>query len=189
MTEQTLEAARLDVIDALREAATRKDSPLRSPVFATVDDQGWPQARVVILRDFDPSEMVLRVFTDSRSPKVSQLSSTPQAQLVFYDRNRQLHFRVSGETTLHTGDALTKSLWPDLPEFGRGDYLSRQPPGSGIADPSEGWQVDAAFGSENFTVIELKIHRVDWLKLSASGHKRAQLTWRDGRCDGQWVTP
>lgn len=189
MTEHSLETVRLDVVESLHKAIREKDSPFRTPVMASVDAEGKPQARVLVLRHFEPKSMTLQFFTDARSPKVSELKQTPHVHLVFYNDNQKIHFRVEGHVTLHTRDSMTEAMWSEIPEFGRGDYLTQQPPGAKIQDPTEGWQTDDEFGSENFMVIEVKIESIDWLKLSASGHRRARLIWRDGVCDGRWVTP
>ncbi len=188
-TQQGLEPVRLDFVAALRNAVSDKSSPLRYPILASVDADGLPQARVVILREFDPDTMVLRVFTDARSPKMSQITLNPQVQFVFYDQGQKLHFRVSGSAVTHHQNDVTEAYWKDLPEFGRGDYLSRLPPGADIVQPEDGWRNEDQFGSDNFTVLEIRVSTVDWLKLSAGGHKRARLSWEDGECHGQWVTP
>ena len=96
--------------------------------------------------------------------------------------------RVSGKVTIHQGDALTEKLWSTLPEYGRGDYLSRQPPGEQIAHPGDSW-LNQALGGQYFTVIEILITEIDWLKLSAQGHKRALLTWDDDTYSARWLAP
>ncbi len=184
-----LETVRLDVVDALKLAERDPASPLRTPVIATVDKNGAPQARVMVLRHFDEKSMTLRLFTDARSPKLDQLRRNPNVQAVFYDGGRKLHFRIAGTASFKTQTSETDDLWGELPEFGRGDYLSRLPPGAQINDPTEGWIQEAAFGSDNFCVLEIAISEIDWLQLSASGHKRAQLKWRHGQCEGRWLTP
>lgn len=189
MTESSLETVRLDLVESLRRAVLDKESPLRTAILASVDEKGMPQARVLIIREFDEQDMQLRFFTDARSHKVVDMKASPNVQLVFYDAGQKLHFRMNGTATLHLRSELTNELWGQLPEYGRGDYLSQQPPGASIVDPTEGWNRDTAFGSDNFMVVDVKVHDVDWLKLSASGHKRARLFWRDGQCDGRWVTP
>lgn len=185
----SLESLRQDIVDTLKLAVRNRASPMRTPVIATVDSSGNPQARVMILRGFDDATMTLRLFTDGRSPKVGQLRYSSKAQAVFYDAAIKLHIRASGSVTLHSGKGLASGLWSELPEFGRGDYLTRLPPGDEIPDPTEGWQQEAAFGSDNFTVLDINVQEMDWLKLSAGGHKRARLVWQNGHCDGRWVTP
>jgi pyridoxamine 5'-phosphate oxidase len=50
-------------------------------VLATVDADGWPQARILLLKGYD--ENGLRFFTNTRSAKADQLAVSPRAALVF----------------------------------------------------------------------------------------------------------
>lgn len=189
MKDHSLEAARLDALDALRKAATTPGDAFRTPVLTSVDANGHPQARTVVLRAFDPGSMVLTIYTDKRSPKLGQLRANPQVQLLFYDAGRKVQIRATGVASVHFQDAITSAQWKNVPEYGRDDYLSRRPPGAEINDPSEGWQSEAEFGAANFCVIRIRIDHIDWLKLSSSGHKRAYLIWQDGQYHGRWITP
>ena len=116
------------------------------------------------------------------------LEQNPRVQILMYDPLTHMQLRTSGVATLHIDDDLTARLWSDLPEYGRGDYLTRLPPGSVISSP-ELIQHDHTLEDEYFTVIQVKISAIDWLKLSAQGHKRALLTWQDGNFSGEWRTP
>lgn len=186
--ENSLEPVRYDIIEMLQRAASDKSHPWRYPTVASVDQNGAPQARVMIVRDFDGTIPQIRIFTDARSPKFAELSANPDIQLVFYDPGAKLHLRASGTAKLHVRDDVTNACWNALPEFGRGDYLSRLPPGAAITSPEDALQ-DDSFGSENFAVIDIELTEADWLSLSANGHKRARLIWRDGKCEGRWITP
>ena len=187
-TSTSLEPVRFEIIECLSRAAQDSRHALRTPTVTSVDEAGRPQARVMILRGFDASQMVLRFFTDARSPKVASWKHSPFVQLLFYDAGARVQMRASGRVRLHHRDQLTEKLWSTLPEFGHGDYLSRQPPGSDISDPGDSWQ-DDDFGSDNFMVVEIEITEIDWLRLSQAGHKRARLIWRDGKCEGRWIAP
>lgn len=183
-----LTSVRYDIIEQLSAAVSSSDAPFRTPIVSTVDAEGAPQARIMVLRAFDPDLMLLRFFTDSRSPKFSELKANPKIQLVFYDGALRLHMRVSGRASLHEKNMVTDGLWSQLPEFGRGDYLTQQAPGTEIPDPSQAWP-DESMGSDNFALIDVKINEVDWLKLSRSGHKRAWLSFANGDFKGRWITP
>lgn len=184
----SLEPVREEVVAQLTRGAADKKSPLRWPTVTSVGSNGRPEARIMILRAFHPSDMSLLFYTDTRSPKWASLSERPFVEVLFYNSGQKTQMRVSGEAILHTRDEMTEKLWSDLPEYGRGDYLSRQPPGEQIAHPGDSW-VDESFGSDNFGVVEVRIQAIDWLKLSHEGHKRALLTWDNGQYSARWVTP
>ena len=61
------------VASALQRAPLDKHHDWRTPVLATVDGQGRPQARTVVLRHADRATQTLVFFTDARSPKCAEL--------------------------------------------------------------------------------------------------------------------
>ena len=123
-----------------------------------------------------------------RSPKVIGLTQDPRIQLLMYDAGSRTQMRVSGKAEIHHGDKLADTLWNGLPEYGRGDYLSRQPPGEQIAHPDDSWE-DMTLGNLFFMALRIHIQEIDWLKLSAQGHRRALLSWDNGIYSGRWLTP
>ncbi|MAK61200.1 MAG: pyridoxamine 5'-phosphate oxidase [Ponticaulis sp.] len=180
---------RQEVIHNLTQAAdSQSKSPMRQASVATIGYDGSPQVRIMIVRAFEPETMALTVFTDARSPKVTGLNADARMQLMMYDPGTRTQIRISGQAELHHGDDLTEKLWKGLPEYGRGDYLSRQPPGEQIAHPGDSWE-DTTLGNQNFMVLRIAIQEIDWLKLSAQGHRRALLTWDNGEYSARWLTP
>ena len=179
---------RRDLLRRLAHAADEAGSPLRLTSFASVSPDGTPQVRTLVLRHFAPETMTLRFYTDARSPKVADLETHPEVQVLMWDPDHKEQIRITGTAELHIGDELADQLWSTVPEYGRGDYLTRLPPGSPLNDPEEHGQ-DETFGGRNFTVICVKVSCIDWLKLSAQGHRRAQLRWVGDEVAGEWRTP
>jgi pyridoxamine 5'-phosphate oxidase len=69
--------------------------PLADAVsLATVDGDGLPDARMVLLKGFD--ERGFRFFTNEESAKGAQLAARPAAALVFYWRELDRQVRVRG---------------------------------------------------------------------------------------------
>lgn len=177
-----------EVLRHLTAAVKEKDSAFREASVASQGHDGHPQVRIMIARDFESEAMVLTFFTDARSPKVAGLQKDSVVQVLMYDPSIKTQLRISGEVEIHEDDALADQLWSNLPEYGRGDYLSRQPPGEQIAHPGDSWE-DKTLGSQNFMALRVHIRAVDWLKLSSQGHRRALLTWDDGKYSARWLTP
>lgn len=69
-----------------------KDS--NAMTLATVDSQGRPHARVVLLKDFDEKGMVF--FTNYHSHKGSELSNVPFAALTFWWPSLSRQVRIEG---------------------------------------------------------------------------------------------
>ncbi|MFN8113154.1 MAG: pyridoxamine 5'-phosphate oxidase [Solirubrobacterales bacterium] len=69
--------------------------PLAESVcVATVDGDGAPDARMVLLKDFD--ERGFRFFTNEQSVKGEQLGARPVAAMVFYWRELDRQVRIRG---------------------------------------------------------------------------------------------
>ena len=177
-----------DTLSALAHAAIDPSSHFRTAAVASIGHDGTPQVRTMIIRAFDQKTHTLKVFTDARSPKVLGFERNSDVQLLFYDPDTRVQMRVSGRVTLHIDDEQTRRLWSAVPEYGRGDYLSRQPPGEQIAHPGDSWR-NNELGDQYFAVLEITIREIDWLKLSAQGHKRALLTWDDDKYSARWLAP
>ena len=71
-------------INLTRGVKDRKHT-FHTPVISNVDAQGGIDSRVVVLRKFDPSNLILNFHTDFRSPKVSNLQKNNKSLFVFYD--------------------------------------------------------------------------------------------------------
>jgi pyridoxamine 5'-phosphate oxidase len=77
-------------------AEAREDVPLdEAMTLATVDEQGSPDARMVLLKGFGPEGF--RFFTNYESAKGTELEANPRAALVVYWRELDRQVRVRGE--------------------------------------------------------------------------------------------
>ncbi|MBR9828293.1 MAG: pyridoxamine 5'-phosphate oxidase [Oceanospirillales bacterium] len=65
-----------------------------SMTLATADADGWPAARIVLLKRYDADGFCW--FTDFRSEKGQHLQQNPQAELMFYWRGLERQVRIRG---------------------------------------------------------------------------------------------
>ena len=42
--------------------------------------------------------------------------------------------------------------------------------------------------SKSFSIIDIKVIKIDWLLLSASGHTRVKFT-KENNFNGEWIAP
>lgn len=113
----------------LEQAVTDRQHGWHTPVLATVDADGLPDARTVVLRAADRAHQTLKVFTDQRSPKVVQLQANPQAQLVFWCPNRQWQLRARVMATIDSNSDQTAAIWTRIRHTAAaGDYLTADVP-------------------------------------------------------------
>ncbi len=165
----------------LQRATVDRHHEWRTPVLATVDQQGVPQARTVVLRGADAHALQLVFFTDSRSLKVAELQANPAAALVFWSRRLQWQLRVGVRAAVQTEGPRVEAAWARVGQSAAaGDYLSAQAPGS---------VVDAATtlgtAQHHFAVVTAQVEHWDWLELSRDGHRRARVVDRGV----EWLVP
>jgi pyridoxamine 5'-phosphate oxidase len=179
-----------------RGGADRK-SPLHTPAVCSVDRDGLPSARVMVLRKADPAAATLRFHTDARSPKVAELDGRPVAVLAYHPAE-QIQLRISGSACVLTDDPSVDAIWNQSTLFARRCYLAQQPPGTPLPGPASGlpdWiqgleptadQIGPA--RPNFATLLIDVTAIDWLHLANSGHRRAVFRSADG-WRGSWIAP
>jgi hypothetical protein len=186
---QTPQEIRPQIWKELGRASQDRHHDWRTPVLASTDADGLPDARTVVLRQVDAVAGLLTFYTDSRSPKVAQLQAQAQAMLVFWSARLSWQLRVRVVCTVITAGPQVDALWEGVKQSAAaGDYLSPLPPGAvltlGSSTPNAE-TADALTPAHHFAVLHAQVLQMDWLELSREGHRRAQLsatTW-------EWLTP
>src|SRR5436190_23713538 len=87
-----------DPIDQFRgwyERAAAEVPLVDAMALATVDEDGAPDARMVLLKGFGPDGF--RFFTNLQSAKARQLRAVPRGALVFYWRELDRQVRIRGD--------------------------------------------------------------------------------------------
>ena len=169
----------------LQRATQDRHHEWRTPVMATVGADHTPQARTVVLRQADTPVSTLQIFTDSRSPKVAELTASPHATLVFWSAQLNWQLRVRTLATVQRTGAEVDAVWMRVSQSAAaGDYLSAHAPGAALSMPTG----DATAGqgappTHHLALITLQVQDMDWLELARSGHRRAvfsaeQWEWR-----------
>ena len=170
--------------------ATERGAPFHLPSVATVDQEGRPQVRIVVLRHCDPERRTVRFHTDVRSSKVEQLSERPQGALVFYDKFHKIQVRLEVTLRLLQGDDLDRA-WAEVHHYSRECYQVASGPGTPVASPCD-IPVDVTGshgGRDHFAAVEGEVLSLEWLYLSADYHRRARFVFDGERVDAQWILP
>lgn len=193
-----LEELLAQIWNALETASRDLQSPLRSPVLATTNGRECA-VRTVILRLPDRQRRQLACFSDLRAGKIDQLRSNSFVQWHFYNSSEKIQIRASGRARVHSGDALTRAAWQEVPVLNRTNYCTTLPPGSAIARPEEALPLqlrdrsltvaESEAGFQNFAVILTTIDSLDWLQLGYPLHRRAIFSWGGKEFVGRWATP
>ena len=177
----------------LADGVTDRRAPFHTPCVATVDGGGLPSVRTVVLRAVDPAARLLRFHSDLRSMKVAALRGNPHIAVHGYDAGRKTQLRLTGAARVHADDALAEDAWRGSRPFSRACYRVSPGPGSPIVDPSGAFtpedRGDLKQGRENFCAVVVRVDALEWLYLSAKGHRRARFDWHDGVLSASWLVP
>lgn len=113
------------LVDAwMAEAAAHEPADPNAAALATVDDDGLPNVRVVLVKEFEPDAFVF--YTNFESAKGRELESARKAALNFHWKSigRQVRIRGLVETV---GDAQADAYYASRPLDSRlGAWASRQ---------------------------------------------------------------
>jgi general stress protein 26 len=153
----------------------------RTPVLASVDADGAPQARTVVLRRADVAARVLEVFTDRRTPKVAQLRHEPRVSVVFWSNRLHWQLRVQARAEVLVDGPDVARAWGRLSQgASAADYLAPRVPGTPLSvEPGE------AGDGHHLAVLRFDVVSLDWLALRREGHRRARID----AAAAVWVEP
>ena len=186
----SLETIRADAQARLTRAARDRRAPMHTPVVATGD----ADARVMVLRAFDP--WTLRFHTDHRAPKVRVMEEDPRVGILLYDKAEKVQIRVRGQARIERNGAVAQAAWEAGNNFARRCYLGDAPgtvaqaASSGLPSRFEGPEPtddDLVPARAHFAVLLVELTHLDWFHLAHDGHSRAQFDLVEGTA--QWVTP
>jgi hypothetical protein len=156
----------------------------RRAALATVDADGAPQVRSVVLRDLQADARELVVYADARSPKVDQIRHEPRGQLLCWSEALGWQLRLQVRLAAEISGLDVTARWARIRHSPAAhDYLSPLPPGAELAAATHPSTTDRP--REHFAVLTATVLAIDWLELHALGHRRARF---DGR-GGVWLVP
>ena len=186
MAKEELTLLQTRIWKELSDAVSGSSHPWRVMNLATVDEQGGPQLRQVVLRSFDCETRQLLFYTDPRTPKWSQLLDNQCAEVLFWNPEEKEQLRCRVTVVLHREDELAHFHQKKIPPHFAGDYAAHSVPGSPLRDPAQGQELGEKW---NFGVVVLAMNRMDWLQLGHEGHRRACFRWADEGLEAQWIQP
>lgn len=181
--------------------ATDRRSQAHCPSVATLDANGLPSQRVMILRHVDWATRKLRFHTDARSTKTQTLSERSAASVLFYLPEAKIQLRLNGTITITTAGEEIDQAWSNATLFARRAYMATNAPGTVVDQPVSGLPAfiegrqptdeDIAPSRENFALLHVEFDTVEWLYLANSGHRRARWRWNTvaANWEGSWLIP
>ena len=154
----------------LHTACSNKQHAWRSPVLASVDKDGFPRARTVVLRAVDTPAQQLIFFTDQRSPKVQELKACSRAEIVFWSPSLQWQLRAAVVVEVQTQGSKVDQAWARIKNSPAAtDYLHQTLPGA--TQEAE---------SHHLCLLLALVKHLDWLELAPQGHRRLRIQGTQG---------
>jgi pyridoxamine 5'-phosphate oxidase len=108
----------------LEEARASEPNDPEAMSLATVDADGLPNVRMVLLKDFDEKGLVF--YTNEESAKGRELAATPKAAALFHWKSLRRQVRVRGEVAA-VSEAISDAYFKSRPRDSRiGAWASQQ---------------------------------------------------------------
>lgn len=180
---ESLASLHAEVWQRLGRGVADPRAPARHPTLGTIDAEGRPQMRTVVLRAAEAGAARLRIYTDSASAKVAELRATPFASLHIWEPRARLQMRLSARVDMLRGDTV-RAMWDSMPEHSRLSYGCTPPPGTPI---DTALAYTKAPDPAAFVVLELQLDEIEALHLGPV-HRRARFLRAQG-WQGQWLSP
>jgi len=187
-----------EIWEMLKIAINDRHADFRCPIFLTsVNNQ--PDGRAVVLREANSETLNLKFNADIRSNKINILKNNPQAALIFYDKKKKIQLRIKVNCSINYKNEISKQAWQKTQQISRKCYLASLAPGTTLEQP--GSSIDNKFetfdysfeesemGEDNFCVINCNIITIEWLYLSAKGHRRAKIDFNKQGNHFNWLVP
>ncbi|MEP0520764.1 MAG: pyridoxamine 5'-phosphate oxidase family protein [Hyphomicrobiales bacterium] len=193
-----LELSLVQAFGLLSDAVGNRQSPCHTPVISSIlkneDGDLTPSARVVVLRAFNSKTRTFRFHTDTRSDKIQHLADLPSVCAVFYDPTEKIQLRLTGISRVDSSGPLADKAWEETRPFSRECYRIEPGPGAQIEAGSA--YIERPLlkefdpGRQHFGTVEIRFDMLEWLYLSALGHRRARYVWdQQSMLTSDWLVP
>ncbi len=184
----SLEESFLLLFKELFRSTQDKKHPFRYFSLCTVNDDGSPNSRTVVLRKKDQDNR-LWVYTDSRSLKFKELKNNNKATLLFYHPIKKLQLKLLCTSNIHYQDNVCKQAWQTIDDSGKLSYNTVLNPGRRITRPEQGHEFLRPLNDLYFSVLIFDPTEIELLQLNRSAHLRAKSVKFGGKWTRSWLVP
>jgi hypothetical protein len=183
--DETLESAKL----ILSEAVPNTQTLFHTPVVSTIHENKIV-SRVMVLREFNFDNKILRFHTDNRAAKVDNITKNSSSTVIGYDPDLKIQIKMQGHTKVHIDDEVAKMAWNESTPRSKKCYSVKGGSTKEIDDPQD-YDIQNFIvedGYKNFAVLIFKFQSLEFLFLKSSGHRRAIHKWDDNQTS-TWLVP
>ena len=183
--DETLESAKL----ILSEAVPNTQTLFHTPVVSTIHENKIV-SRVMVLREFNFDNKILRFHTDNRAAKIDNITKNSSSTVIGYDPDLKIQIKMQGHTEVHIDDEVAKMAWNESTPRSKKCYSVKGGSTKEIEHPQDDDIQDFIVedGYKNFAVLIFKFQSLEFLYLKSSGHRRAIHKWDDNQTS-TWLVP
>lgn len=168
------------IFDELIKGSSITKHPYRYFCLSSISNQK-PQQRMVVFRKI--TNNTISIYTDIRTPKVSQLLSNPNASVLLYDPKKMNQIQLSG--IIEVEKEYDATVWNSISPKAKKDYTTSLAPGSVIHSPE-----DISYNENiNFCILKFTFNEIDYLDINRPYHTRAQFKLSNNEWLGSYVIP
>ena len=195
MKKMLLKNIHSDAWEDFKDGVKNTKSSFHFPVISTIDKDGFPSSRTVVLRKIDKKNKIISFNTDIRSNKWNEIINNNKVSVSIYDTSKKTQIRILGKAIVNYKNKIWESAWNSTPRMSRECYSTPYSPSTVISKPEDIDLNLKKIKTEdyekykiNFGRIDIHIYSLDWLYLVHSGHRRAKFIY-DKEVSMVWIAP
>ena len=183
--DQTLNSADSILSDAVANATTL----FHTPVVSSIKGKEVV-SRVMVLREFNLANKMMRFHTDYRAAKIKQFTENNNVSVIGYDPDLKIQIKLQGKIRVHHDDEVAELAWKESNGRSKKCYSIKDGSTKEILEPSDYdiQDFEVEDGYENFAVLIFNFNTLEFLYLKSSGHRRAIHRWEDD-LKSTWLVP
>ncbi|MGB5403097.1 MAG: pyridoxamine 5'-phosphate oxidase family protein [Robiginitalea sp.] len=174
------------IISELKAGVTDPSHPFKFSTLATLGLGNLPRLRTVRIRDFDPQNMRLTFYTDSRSKKILHIKENNKVSLLFYHPEKLLQLRMEGLAVREKDEEILEGLWDRIEERSQLDYLTASAPGTEIQNPDK---IEYIKERTYFSAVYILPFKIELVQLKRPNHIRIRYSKREGDWKSDYLVP
>ena len=174
------------IISELKDGVTDPNHPFKFTTLATLGLGNLPRLRTIRIRDFDPQNMRLTFYTDSRSKKILHIKENNKVSLLFYHPEKLLQLRMEGLAIRERDEEILQGLWARIGEKSQLDYRTAIAPGTEIQNPDK---IEYVEERSYFAAVYILPFKIELVQLKRPNHIRIRFSKREGDWKSDYLVP
>ena len=137
MKEMLLKNIHSQVWEDFKDGVKNTKSSFHFPVISTIDKDGFPSSRTVVLRKIDKKNKIISFNTDIRSNKWNEIINNNKVSVSIYDTSKKTQIRILGKAIVNYKNKIWESAWNSTPRMSRECYSTPYSPSTVISKPED----------------------------------------------------